>query len=104
MTDWCTGTGLAGSSNGTGQGQGSPADNYAYFGVQFASDAPAECQGMFESGFDTGNMEYCADPLSSILSGCPYNGGNATSVCGSFYLQTVPIGGVAVVGNPSIDA
>ena len=91
LQGYCSGTNANWVPPVGGPDQEAPAaNNYVQHGVNPAPSAPAACGQFYAQGHGIDVTTLCAAPLQRILSDCPYNGGENTNVCGTFWLQTCP--------------
>ena len=85
---------------GGGDPESAVANNYVSSGYTLADDAPPQCKDLYTNGISSFVASLCALPLQQILSDCGYNGGSVSNVCGSWWMQTCPLGISCPVGCP----
>ena len=85
---------------GGGDPESAVANNYVSSGYTLADDAPPQCKDLYTNGMSPFVASLCALPLQRILGDCGYNGGSVSNVCGSWWMQTCPLGITCPVGCP----
>lgn len=67
--------------------------------------APADCNNIFNNDHDNNPLpeagtQLCSPALDAIIKACPWTGGEVRNVCGTFAIQSCPLGGTCDRGNP----
>lgn len=89
-----------------GANQASPVANNHYDAF-FTKDenAPAECNNIFNNDHEKNPLSdsganLCYPVLDAIIKACPWTGGEVRNICGTFAMQSCPLGGRCKQGNP----
>lgn len=60
-----------------------------------AKDAPKECDGILnpDEKITKNGVKLCTTPYDAIVKACPWTGGEVKNICGTFAMQSCPLGG-----------
>ncbi len=96
----CAGTDAGWQSRGGENSADPPENNQVQQGIILAPNAPDECKSFYGRGHNSDVTTLCAAPFQKILADCPYNGGENTNICGTFWMETCPLEEVCTRGDP----
>jgi len=100
VASYCNGTNANWEQEGGGDPTTPAGNNLISSGYTLGSNVPDDCQHFYKGDLNQLQVNLCALPLEAIIDGCPYNGGQIDTVCGTFWLQSCTLEQKCAVGDP----